>query len=136
MADKTTSVGAISLDLVLNGKGFTRELSQLQNKAQKTSDKISSSFKKIGMTIGGAFSVKMLTSFGKSCIDLGSDLSEVQNVVDVTFKTMNKDINEWAKNAASTFGLSETMAKKFTGLYGSMAEAFGFTEKQAVIRIN
>lgn len=131
MADKTTSVGAISLDLVLNGKGFTRELSQLQNKAQKTSDKISSSFKKIGMTIGAALSVKMLTSFGKSCIDLGSDLSEVQNVVDVTFKTMNKDINAWAKNAASTFGLSETMAKKFTGLYGSMAEAFGFTEKQA-----
>ena len=59
-----------------------------------------------------AFAVKGLTSFAKDCIELGSNLTEVQNVVDVVFPTMNKKVNEFAQNAASTFGLSETMAKK------------------------
>ena len=59
------------------------------------------------------------------------DLAEVQNVVDVTFPHMTKTIDEFASGAAAKFGLSETMAKKFTGTFGSMAEAFGFSEKQA-----
>ena len=44
---------------------------------------------------------------------------------------MNKKVNEFAQNAASTFGLSETMAKKFTGTFGAMANAFGFSEKES-----
>ena len=75
--------------------------------------------------------MKKIIDFGKACIDLGSDLAEVQNVVDVTFPHMTKTIDEFASGAAAKFGLSETMAKKFTGTFGSMAEAFGFSEKQA-----
>lgn len=81
--------------------------------------------------LAGAFAVKGLTSFAKDCIELGSNLTEVQNVVDVVFPTMNKKVNEFAQNAASTFGLSETMAKKFTGTFGAMANAFGFSEKES-----
>mgnify|MGYP007015024292 CR=1 FL=1 len=75
------------------------------------------------------FAVKGLTSFAKDCIELGSNLTEVQNVVDVVFPTMNKKVNEFAQNAASTFGLSETMAKKFTGTFGAMANALDFLKK-------
>lgn len=99
--------------------------------AQQAATKIKGSFKKIGLAIASAISVKMIATFGKQCIDLGSDLSEVQNVVDVTFKSMNGQLNQWAKNAASSYGLSETMAKKYAGLYGSMASAFGFAEGEA-----
>ena len=68
----------------------------------------------------------------RSCIDLGSDLAEVQNVVDVTFPHMADQVDKFAKSAASSYGLSETMAKKYSGTFGSMAKAFGFTEKQAL----
>lgn len=90
-----------------------------------------SSFNMIALLSAAAFGTKKLIDFGKSCIDLGSDLAEVQNVVDVTFPSMSKQIDKFAKSAANQFGLSETMAKKFTGTFGSMAEAFGFTEKEA-----
>ena len=62
---------------------------------------------------------------------MGSDLAEVQNVVDVAFPNMSSKIDEFAKSAASSFGLSETMAKNFTGLFGSMAQGFGYSEKAA-----
>lgn len=114
------SAGQIGLDLVINQQQFNKQLSGIQNLAKKT-----------GKMLAGAFAVKGLTSFAKDCIELGSDLTEVQNVVEVVFPTMSKKVNEFAQNAASTFGLSETMAKKFTGTFGAMANAFGFSEKES-----
>lgn len=114
------SAGQIGLDLVINQQQFNKQLGGIQNLAKKT-----------GKMLAGAFAVKGLTSFAKDCIELGSNLTEVQNIVDVVFPTMNKKVNEFAQNAASTFGLSETMAKKFTGTFGAMANAFGFSEKES-----
>lgn len=114
------SAGQIALDLVLNKNGFEKQLSGIQKLA-----------KKAGKTLAAAFAVKKIVDFGKECIELGSDLAEAQNVVDVVFPRMNKQIDGFAKNAAAQFGLSETMAKKFTGTFGAMSKAFGFGEKQA-----
>ncbi|MEI3167485.1 MAG: hypothetical protein V8S58_05715 [Lachnospiraceae bacterium] len=114
------SVGQIGLDLVVNKNDFEQQMNGIQSLA-----------KKAGAALAGAFAVKKLIDFGKSCVELGSDLSEVQNVVDVTFPHMSEQINQFAKNAASQFGLSETMSKRFTGTFGAMAKAFGFGEKAA-----
>lgn len=92
---------------------------------------ITSVAKKAAATIAAAFGVKKLIEFGKSCLDLGSDLAEVQNVVDVTFPQMTAQVDSFAQSAAKNFGLSETMAKQYTGTFGAMAKAFGFSEKQA-----
>jgi phage-related protein len=114
------SVGQIGLDLVINQNGFNKQMSGITSLA-----------KKAGSTLAAAFAVKKLVDFSKQCIELGSDLAEVQNVVDVTFSTMSKKVDEFAKSAASSFGLSETMAKQYTGTFGAMAKAFGFSESAA-----
>lgn len=114
------SVGQIGLDLVVNKNEFDSQMLGIQNLA-----------KKAGKALAAAFAVKKVFDFGKSCIELGSDLAEVQNVVDVTFSQMSKQVDKFAQNAATQFGLSETMAKRFTGTFGAMAKAFGFSEKAA-----
>lgn len=114
------SVGQIGLDLVVNQNGFNRQMSGLQGVA-----------KKAGAALADAFGAKKLVEFGKSCLELGSDLAEVQNVVDVAFPSMNEKINEFAQNAVKQFGLSETMAKRYSGTFGAMAKAFGFSEAEA-----
>ena len=114
------SVGEIGLDLVVNEGGFKRQMAG-----------ISSLAKKAGVALAAAFSVKKLIDFGKECIELGSDLAEVQNVVDVTFPSMTAQVDKFAKSAMALFGLSETMAKQYTGTFGAMAKAFGFTEQAA-----
>ena len=115
-----TSVGQIGLDLVVNKNQFESQMAGITGMA-----------KKAGAALAAAFGVKKLVDFGKQCLELGSDLAEVQNVVDVTFPKMTAQVDEFAKNAAQSFGLSETMAKQYTGTFGAMAKAFGFTEKQA-----
>ncbi len=117
MAD---SVGQIGLDLVVNQNQFKQQMAGIQSMA-----------KKAGLALAAAFSVKKIWDFGEACVELGSDLAEVQNVVDVTFPRMSKQVDDFAKNAITSFGLSETMAKKFTGTFGAMAKAFGFGEQQA-----
>lgn len=101
------------------------------NASQGNVSGLTSAVKRIGGVIAGAFAVKALVSFGKECVELGSDLSEVQNVVSVTFPQMQKQIDKWSQSAMSSFGLSETVAKKYTGTLGAMAKAFGFSEKEA-----
>lgn len=114
------SVGQIALDMSVNKNGFDKQMKGITGLA-----------KKAGAAVAAAFAIKKLVDFGKSCLDLGSDLNEVQNVVDVTFPSMSSKVDEFSKSAATSFGLSETMAKKFTGTFGAMSKAFGFSEKEA-----
>lgn len=120
MAADATSVGQIGLDLVVNSNSFQRQMAGITGLA-----------KKAGAALAGAFAVKKIVDFGKKCLELGSDLAEVQNVVDVTFPHMTSQVDQFAKSAAMSFGLSETMAKKYTGTFGAMAKAFGFSEQAA-----
>lgn len=120
MADET-SAGKIGLDLVVNQDQFQRQMKGITGVA-----------KKAGAALASAFAVGKLVEFGKKCLELGSDLAEVQNVVDVTFPALSAQVDQFAKSAAASFGLSETMAKQYTGTFGAMAKAFGFTEKQAL----
>ena len=90
-----------------------------------------SGFKKLGAAVAASKVVEKLYEFGKEAVELGSDLEEVQNVVDVTFKTMSDSVNKFAKDAQKSAGLSEKMAKQYVGTFGAMADSFGFTELEA-----
>lgn len=154
------TVGEIGLALGINQSEFNRQLQGLQNTAQRTGNTLSnaltgggnisntftrnvenpitSSFgvlgsgaKKLGGLIAGAFAISSIKEFVSSCLDLGSNLAEVQNVVDVTFTTMSDSVNNFSTNAMTQFGLSETVAKKYMGTFGAMSKAFGFTEEQS-----
>ena len=113
--------GSVVIDTLIDTKGFGRGMTNMKSQFSSLSKVV----RRVGVTIGAAFSIK-------KAIDLGSDLQEVQNVVDVTFTTMSEKVNEFAQAAATTAGLSETMAKKYVGTFGAMSKSFGFAEKDAL----
>ena len=65
---------------------------------------------------------------GKS-ITLASDLTEVQNVVDVTFGDMSKKVDEFANNSIEKFGMSELAVKKTASTFQAMGTAMGISNK-------
>lgn len=119
--------GSVIIDTRMDTTGVQNGVSAIK----QSFNGLGSAVKKIGLLIGGAFAVGKLVQFGKECVELGSDLAEVQNVVDVTFTTMSDKVNEFAKNAMTSAGLSETMAKRYVGTFGAMSKSFGFSESQA-----
>lgn len=119
-------------------KAYYEELKKVQQQTKSATsaveaqtNKIKNAFSKIGKAVGLALSVTAIISFGKSCIELGSDLAEVQNVVDVTFGAMSETINRFARDALEEFGLSETSAKRYTSTMGAMLKSMGFTTQAA-----
>lgn len=119
--------GSVIIDTKLNTGGFSTGAANLKTQFSG----LTKAAGKLGAVIAAAFSVRAIVNFGKEAMELGSDLQEVQNVVDVTFTTMSDRVNEFAENAMKTAGLSETMAKRYVGTFGAMAKSFRFTEEEA-----
>jgi hypothetical protein len=121
-----------------NTNHFNRQVAQVQNRVDSMANRVNSSvngmsgtFDKLGKMLTRVFAIASIAKFTKSCLDLGSSLTEVQNVVDVTFGSMSENVNEFAKSAWKTVGLSETMAKQYMGNFGAMAKSMGFTVGEA-----
>ena len=64
------NAGQINLDLVVNKKAFEKQMSGIQGLA-----------KKAGAALAAAFAVKKIWDFGAACVELGSDLAEVQRYI-------------------------------------------------------
>lgn len=145
-----TEAGEIYLGLNINQDPFKKQLGGLARSAEKEvsnafkpiekqitglAKKMQmptvNAFKSLGKLVAGAFSIGLITNFTKSCLDLGSDLTEVQNVVDTTFKTMSGSVNAFAESAMVNYGMSETLAKQYIGTLGAMSNSMGFSEQAA-----
>lgn len=119
--------GSIRINTQIDTNGIRRG----ETAVRGSLNRISEAARSTAALLASVFAVKKLIQFGKEAIKLGSDLEEVQNVVDVTFTTMSDKVNEFAKNAAASAGLSETMAKRYVGTFGAMSKSFGFAENEA-----
>lgn len=106
-------------DTKLDTKGFESAVSKLGSVAKKGFGVIAKATTAATAALGTA---------GVASIKLASDLTEVQNVVDVTFGDNASEINKWAKAAATSFGLSELQAKQFNGTMGAMLKSMGLTD--------
>lgn len=126
----STNVGAVDFELLLNSNPFNKGIQNAGNTIQKSG--IEGMLGKIGKAALAAFSVKAVVDFTKSCLDLGSNLAEVQNVVDVTFGNLNSEVDKFAENAIEQFGLGQTVTKKYVGTFGAMAKAFDFNNQAAL----
>lgn len=132
-------VGEVAVALALDTSLFDKGVNNSVKSAEKT---YGSAFNGIGNAGTQMFSkltkaavtfvsIGALVKFGKQALQLGSDLQEVQNVVDVTFGSMSGAVDDYAKTAIETAGLSETVAKKYMGTFGAMNNQFGFTTEQS-----
>ena len=100
--------------------------------AGNINDSFSGMLKKLVAGFSAAKIGKALLDLGKDALEAASDLKEVQNVVDTTFGSNAGQIDRWAKNAGTQFGLTETKAKQFTSTLGAMMKSSGIAGDEIV----
>lgn len=66
----------------------------------------------------------------KKAIDISSDLTEVQNVVDVTFGDMAQKVEDLSKVSIKDFGMSELTVKQISSRFQAMGVAMGFAQDE------
>ena len=82
-------------------------------------------------TAVGFKAIQGLVNLGKSAIDFGSDITEVENVVDVAFGSMSDIAYNFASTAKEQFGLSELAAKTYSGTMMAMLKSSGVAQNAA-----
>lgn len=96
--------------------------------------KLSSGFggiaSKLTKLVIGVNAVKGAFNGLKSAMDYSSNLTEVQNVVDVGFGKYKSKIEDLAKTSIQDYGMSELTAKQIAGRFQAMGTAVGFSQKK------
>lgn len=112
--------GSIRINTKLDRNGFNQGLNA-----------IAGSLKKLGGAMGVAFGVTAMVKFGKEALNIASDLTEVQNVVETAFGAMTSQVDAWAKNSIQQFGMSELAAKRTASTYMAMNAGMGLVGQGA-----
>ncbi len=113
--------------------------------AQRRVDGLGNTSSRVGQAMSKAFSLAAsgaaigtaaigagLFLVAKQGLDLASDLTEVQNVVDVTFGSGAKQIDAWSKTALNAYGLSELSAKKYSSTLGALMKSSGVSSDHLI----
>ena len=103
--------------------------------------KIEKSFKRLGKFAAFGLGIRALSNLGKAALDASSDLQEVQNVVDVSFREldaagnvvsdMTYKIEGFAQTCIEKFGMSEFAAKQTAGSFMAMGKSMGLSMEEA-----
>ena len=145
--DMTNAMARFARTGASGGKAANELANSMSNMSRKFAS-IPSVFKKVNVTMSSSvLSLKNLKqalssvigTFGgiyavfeglKKSIDISSDLTEAQNVIDVTFGKYSKAIEDFTKVSIKDFGMSELTAKTMAGRFQAMGTAIGFSQKK------
>ena len=117
---------------------ITDDAVKSSNKTKSAVDGMKSAFSslgkkasQLGSLLANVLGPIALIGLAKQCIELGSSVSEVQNVVDTAFGSMSHKMEAFADTAITSFGMSELAAKKTGSTYMAMAKGIGIADDAA-----
>lgn len=123
LSQQGSKVGSASRSLVT---GFSN--------TSKSIKSTRSGFRGLASTIGKFYATYWLVmrAVGKlgGAVDLASQLTEVQNVVDTTFGDMASKVDDFAKTSIQDFGMSELTVKQISSRFQALGTSVGITSQQ------
>lgn len=136
MVDKTLE--ELKVIISANTSKFTKALKDATNEAKTSANSVENSTSRMGRAVSGikGLVAKVAAGFGlyklgKEAIEVASNITEVQNVVDTAFGDMSWKAERFAKNSIQQFGMSELSAKKTASTYMAMASGMGLSSDKA-----
>ena len=112
----------------------SRSLTASFSNVTKSAERTKSGFGRLSVAIGKFYATYWLliraTSKLRDAVDLSSQLTEVQNVVDTTFGNMTYKVDEFAKRSIQDLGMSELSVKQISSRFQAMGTAVGITSEQ------
>lgn len=107
---------------------LVRGLNNISAGAKKTHKNIFSLATSFGKFYAVFWGIKRAFSAFSGSIELASDLTEVQNVVDTTFGNMANKVEDFTKSSIQNFGMSELATKQYASQFQAMGTAMGINQ--------
>lgn len=129
--NKLTSIGGKTLSAMKKiASGITSAFKQIGT----SSKHVDTARFSLGSLLKTAIGFRLgygLLQFGQQAFELGSAITEVENVVDVAFGSMADKAYEFASTATEQYGLSELAAKQYAGTMMAMLNSTGVAQDAA-----
>lgn len=123
LSQQGAKVGSASRSLVTGFSNTTKSIKSTR-----------SGFRGLASTIGKFYATYWLVmrAVGKlgSAVDLASQLTEVQNVVDTTFGDMASKVDDFTKTSIQDFGMSELTVKQISSRSQALGTSIGISSEQ------
>lgn len=123
LSQQGSKVGSASRSLVTGFSNTTKSIKRTR-----------SGFSGLASTIGKFYATYWLVmrAVGKigSAVDLASQLTEVQNVVDTTFGDMASKVDDFTKTSIQDFGMSELTVKQISSRFQALGTSIGISSEQ------
>lgn len=123
LSQQGSKVGSASRSLVTGFSNTTKSIKSTR-----------SGFRGLASTIGKFYATywMVMRAVGKigSAVDLASQLTEVQNVVDTTFGDMASKVDDFSKTSIQDFGMSELTVKQISSRFQALGTSIGISSEQ------
>jgi methyl-accepting chemotaxis protein len=123
LSQQGAKVGSASRSLVTGFSNTTKSIKSTR-----------SGFRGLASTIGKFYATywMVMRAVGKigSAVDLASQLTEVQNVVDTTFGDMASKVDDFTKTSIQDFGMSELTVKQIASRFQALGTSIGISSEQ------
>lgn len=123
LSQQGSKVGSASRSLVTGFSNTTKSIKRTM-----------SGFSGLASTIGKFYATYWLVmrAVGKlgGTVDLASQLTEVQNVVDTTFGDMASKVDDFTKTSIQDFGMSELTVKQISSRFQALGTSIGISSEQ------
>jgi methyl-accepting chemotaxis protein len=123
LSQQGSKVGSASRSLITGFSNTTKSIKSTR-----------SGFRGLASTIGKFYATywMVMRAVGKigSAVDLASQLTEVQNVVDTTFGDMASKVDDFTKTSIQDFGMSELTVKQISSRFQALGTSVGITSQQ------
>lgn len=123
LSQQGSKVGSASRSLVTGFSNTTKSIKSTR-----------SGFRGLASTIGKFYATYWLVmrAVGKigGAVDLASQLTEVQNVVDTTFGDMASKVDDFTKTSIQDFGMSELTVEQIASRFQALGTSIGISSEQ------
>lgn len=123
LSQQGSKVGSASRSLITGFSNTTKSIKSTR-----------SGFRGLASTIGKFYATYWLVmrAVGKigSAVDLASQLTEVQNVVDTTFGDMASKVDDFTKTSIQDLGMSELTVKQISSRFQALGTPIGISSEQ------
>lgn len=123
LSQQGSKVGSASRSLVTGFSNTTKSIKSTR-----------SGFRGLASTIGKFYATywMVMRAVGKigGAVDLASQLTEVQNVVDTTFGDMASKVDDFTKTSIQDFGMSELTVKQIASRFQALGTSIGISSEQ------
>lgn len=123
LSQQGSKVGSASRSLVTGFSNTTKSIKRTR-----------SGFRGLASTIGKFYATywMVMRAVGKigGAVDLASQLTEVQNVVDTTFGDMASKVDDFTKTSIQDLGMSELTVKQISSRFQALGTSIGISSEQ------